>query len=117
VEDALDFARNWAQFKIPTALTAAGLLAEDVLGRMGRSTSNTTVFAGELENLFLPPFTTVLEEYGLPTSLTTKLSSILRLNQAQSLDDVLLQLRTLLVVPNTLGTFEQEMLSDTRQAL
>jgi hypothetical protein len=117
VEDALDFARNWAQFKIPTALTAAGSLAADVLGRAGGRTSDTTVFAGDLENLFLPPFTTVLEEYGLPTSLTAKLASALYLQRARSLDDVLARLQSLDIVTATLGPFEREMLADTRQAL
>ena len=117
VEDALDFARNWAQFKIPTALTAAGSLAADVLGRTGRRTSDTTVFAGDLENLFLPPFTTVLEEYGLPASLTVKLASALYLQRARSLDDVLVRLQILDIATATLGPFEREMLADTRRAL
>ena len=72
VEDALDFQRNWAQFRIPAALTAVGNLAEDVLGRAGLPHSDMRVFAGELENLFLPPYVTVLEEYGLPTEFGIK---------------------------------------------
>src|SRR5262249_49771234 len=106
VEETLDFVRNWAQFKIPTALTAAGTLADDVLGRTGRAVSNTTLFAGALENLFLPPFATVLEEYGLPTPTTFKLASALRLSKARSLDDVLTELRVLKVPPGRLGPFE-----------
>jgi DEAD/DEAH box helicase len=117
VEDELDFARNWAQFKIPTALAGASVLAADVLGKTGRSISDTTIFAGALENLFLPPFTTVLEEYGLPTSLTVKLSFALHLEQARSLDDILARVQSLAVLPATLGPFEQEMLADTRRAL
>lgn len=117
VEDALDFARNWAQFKIPTALTAAGALAADVLGRAGHRPVDTTVFAGELENMFLPPFATVLEEYGLPAPLTLKLAETLRLRQADSLDDVLARLRDLAGPPVSLGSFEREMLADTQQAL
>jgi hypothetical protein len=70
VESTLDFARNWAQFKIPTALTAITGLGKEVLGRAGYAPSESGVFAGELENLFMPPFATVLEEYGLPTPTT-----------------------------------------------
>lgn len=117
IESAFDFARNWAQFKIPTALTGMTALADDVLGRAGLSTTNTAVFAGDLENLFLPPYTTVLEEYGLPASLTVKLASVLGLRQARSLDDVLSRLRTLDPDSIFLDPFEREMLADTKQGL
>jgi hypothetical protein len=116
VEDALDFVRNWAQFKIPRALTAVGSLARDVLHATGTQTADTTVFAGQLENLFLPPYTSVLEEYGLPTPVTMKLEGALRLNDAENLDDVLARLRDL--QPQVrLGSFELEMLADTQKAL
>jgi hypothetical protein len=75
--------RNWAQFKIPNALTATSTLVKEVLGRTGCIPSEVGVFAGELENMFMPPFTTVLEEYGLPTPVTLKLTSFLELRQAQ----------------------------------
>lgn len=117
VEETLEFVRNWAQFKIPTALTAAGAIADDVLGRAGRTVNDTTLFAGALENLFLPPFATVLEEYGLPTPTTLKLAAALRLPQARSLDDVLASLRALKPPPGRLSPFEHEMLADTQRAL
>jgi hypothetical protein len=117
VEDTLNFARNWAQFKIPTALTAAKTLAKEVLGRAGYTPSEIGVFAGELENMFMPPFTTVLEEYGLPTPTTLKLASMLELRRARSLDDVLARLRVIRVPPEVLGPFEREMLADTQNAL
>lgn len=116
VEDALDFARNWAQFKIPTALMTARSLAADVLGKAGYSVADTAIFAGELENMFLPPFVTVLEEYGLPTAVTIKLQRALRLDRAVTLDDVLLRLRDIWP-PNSFDPFEQEMLADTQGAL
>ena len=74
VKDTLDFVRNLAQFKIPTALTTLGNLATDVLGGSGLTSSDPHVFAGALENLFLSPFASVLEEYGLPIALTTEFS-------------------------------------------
>ena len=117
VEETLEFVRSWAQFKIPTALTAAEALAADVLGRTGRTVSDTTVFAGALENLFMPPFATVLEEYGLPTPTTLKLASALQLRRAQSLDDVLTRLRDLRDPPAGLRPFEREMLTDTQRGL
>ena len=117
VEDTLDFIRNWAQFKIPTALTTVGSLAADVLGRTGQSITDPAVFAGELENLFLPPYASVLEEYGLPIALTTKIESELGLQHAQSLDDVLTRLRAIPGAPAGLSPFEREMFDDSRADL
>ena len=116
VEDTLDFLRNWAQFKIPTALTTLGSLASDVLGLTGVSISDPSVFAGELENLFLSPFVSVLEEYGLPIPLTMKLEPWLDLYRAQTLDDVLDRLRAM-PMPRHLSPFEREMFDDSRAAL
>jgi hypothetical protein len=116
VEDTLDFIRNWAQFKIPTAFTTLGSIAADVLGRTGRSNTDPAVFAGELENLFLSSFASVLEEYGLPIALTTKIESELDLQHAQTLDDVLGRLRTI-PAPAGLSPFEREMFDDSRADL
>lgn len=114
VEDALDFARNWAQFKIPTALHALAAVARDVLGP--DVPTDPSVFAGELENLFLPPYLTVLEEYGLPTHTARKLERQLEPRTARGLDDVLANLRA--ARPSaSLGPFEREMLRDTQAAL
>lgn len=116
VEDTLDFVRNWAQFKIPTAFTTLGNLAADVLARSGRTSTDPSVFAGQLENLFLPPFASVLEEYGLPIALTMKIERELGLTRANTLDDVLDRLRSI-QIPTQLSPFEQEMFNDARADL
>lgn len=117
IEDAFDFARNYAQFKIPSALTTAGALARDVLPDPGR-VADTSVFAGQVENMFLPPFVTVLEEYGLPAPVTLKLARSLNLHRADDLDEILTRLRGLAPGPALrLTAFEDEMLRDTQQAL
>jgi Transmembrane secretion effector len=55
------------------------VIARDVFGRDSLEVSDTTVFASALENLFLPPFTAVLEEYGPPASTSLKLAPLLGL--------------------------------------
>lgn len=117
VEDTLEFIRNWAQFKIPTALTTLGNLAADVFARSGLSITDPALFAGELENLFLSPFASVLEEYGLPIALTIKIESELGLRQARTLDDVLSRLRSMPGAPARLSSFEREMFNDSRADL
>lgn len=119
IDKILDFSRNWAHFRVPRAFTALNSIARDVLRKAGRRCSDMTVFAGQLENLFLPPFATVLEEYGVPVPLAVKLEDNLGLQRAQSLDDILVRLRSLRLrsFASTLGVFEREMLADAQQTL
>lgn len=112
IEDSLDFARNWMQFKVPRAIMTAVSLGRDVWGSSA-GVSNPEAFVAQLENMFMPPFVVLLEEYGLPTSTTMKLRNRLGLEKAVSLDEVLDTLRALRKVPKSLGPFEREMLIDT----
>lgn len=116
MDEAFGFARNWAQFKIPTAFAAAANLANDVFARTGRKVTNPAVFAGALENLFQDPFAMALEEFGLPLPTTRKLTSVLNLRSAGNLDEVLDRLRSV-APPPTLGPFEREMLEDAVASL
>lgn len=112
IEDTLDFARNWMQFKIPRALMTATSLGQDVWGSSAK-VSNPLAFVAQLENMFMPPFVVMLEEYGLPTSTTMKIKDQLGLDTADSLDAVLDRLREVRQVPRSMGPFEREMLVDT----
>ena len=118
LDDHLEFVRDYAQFAIPTSLAAAVNPARDVFGDQARI-ADPSAFAGQLESVFHPPYTAVLEEYGLPTPLTRKLQYDLGLDQAQDLDDVLHRLGQVeLATDDTrLGPFETEMLNDTQRRL
>jgi hypothetical protein len=116
MDDNLAFVRNYAQFLVPTALGATASIGRDVLGA-GARVSDPAAFAGELENLFQPPFATVLEEYGLPNALVLKLQNALGLDHAESLDDVLDRIPGLDPSRPGLLPFEREMLRDTQASL
>lgn len=116
IDDNLNFVRNYAQFQVPTALAAAETIGRDVLGANARVTS-TAAFAGELENLFQSPFTTVLEEFGLPNAVVRKLRRQLDLDNAAGLDDVLERLQRVDATTAGLHPFEVEMLQDTQASL
>lgn len=55
VDDILDFLRGWATFNFPRLLIALDRIAREVLTRHGRPTGDFSVFAAQVENLFLPP--------------------------------------------------------------
>jgi hypothetical protein len=116
LDEHLEFVRNYAQFAVPRSLAAVAEIARDVLGGQVKI-ADPSAFAGELENVFQPPYTSVLEEYGLPTPLTVKLRDGLRLDAATDLDGVLARLGELDPQGFDLGPFEQEMLLDTKKTL
>lgn len=116
LDEHLEFVRNYAQFAVPTSLSALSNIARDVYGPATRI-ADPAAFAGELENVFQPAYTAVLEEYGLPTPLTLKLAESLRLASAEDLDSVLERLAALDPSQEDLGRFELEMLEDTQRTL
>jgi len=65
--------------------------------------------------MFLPPAVTALEEYGLPTQITLKLSDKLSLNKG--LDSVLQQVDTLYINELGLSGIEKQFLNDLQKSL
>jgi hypothetical protein len=115
VENVLDFIRFWAIHTFPRMLTALDGIAKDVLAREGMPTGDFTVFASQVENLFLPVPLIALEEYGLPHTVGEKLAD--RLQPNGDLDAALARLAALPDEPAGLTSFELELLSDVKASL
>lgn len=115
VEDVLDFLRFWASHTFPRLLIALDRIATAVLARDGRPTGDFTVFAAQVENLFLPVPIVALEEYGLPRIVGIKL--LKQLQPDGDLDATLGRLAK--IDPDTvkLDPFERELLQDVRDSL
>jgi hypothetical protein len=115
VEDILDFLRFWASHTFPRLLIALDRIAGAVLARHGLATGDFTVFAAQVENLFLPVPIVALEEYGLPRIVAMKLLD--QLQPDGDLDSTLARLAA--IDPDTvaLEPFELELLEDVRLSL
>jgi len=110
IDGILDFIRNWAGFKIPKYLRALNGIQKHILGNLGYETSDLSIYADRVENMFMPPSVTALEEYGLPHQITLKIADKLSLNEG--LDVVLEQLKSLPLEQIDLSGFEIEMLKE-----
>lgn len=110
IEEILDFIRNWAGFKIPKYLRALNGIQKYILGNMNYETSDLSIYADRIENMFMFPSVTALEEYGLPHQITLKIADKLSLNDG--LDVVLEQLNSLSLEQVNLSDFEIEMLKE-----
>lgn len=115
VEDILDFMRFWASHTFPRLLIALDRIADAILTRHDLPTGDFTVFAAQVENLFLPPPIVALEEYGLPRIVAMKL--LAQLQPDGDLDATLARLAAIDLEAVALDPFERELLADVRASL
>lgn len=115
VERVLDFERTWATFEFPRYLMALSRIQDSVLGRLGLPVGDFSLFASQVECLFRSPVIAALDEYGVPLQVAEKLQP--RLASTVDLDAALASLQQLNIDKIPLSTFEQEIVSDAKNAL
>ena len=82
---------------------------------MGMPRGDYSVYAGQVENLFLEPEITALEEYGIPIQVSVKLRD--RLVLGKGLDQAIASVAGLSLDGGELSLFETRMLEDARTAI
>lgn len=116
VENALEFLRNWASFKLPRALKALERIQAEVFGRLNLPVGTYGPFIVRIENFMLPPALAALDEYGLPFQLVVRLKPFLP--ATSDLDAVLAALRALDERPLVpLSSFERSLLEEVQATL
>lgn len=89
----LKFIRNMACFRLPRDIMAINKIQTDVLTKRGTEPGDFSFFAEQLENMFLDPLLTALDEYGIPTQISTQIKNLIL--PSEHLNDLLAKLRTL----------------------
>lgn len=89
----LKFIRNMVCFRLPRDIMAIHKIQVDVLEREGYEPGDFSFFAEQLENMFLDPLLTALDEYGIPTQISTKIKHLIL--PSEHLNDLLAKLRLL----------------------
>lgn len=89
----LKFIRNMVCFKLPRDIMAIHKIQVDVLEQSGCEPGDFSFFAEQLENMFLDPLLTALDEYGIPTQISTKIKHLIL--PSEHLNDLLAKLRLL----------------------
>jgi rhodanese-related sulfurtransferase len=115
VEGALEFTRQWASHHAPRLLLAVDRIQREVFGAMGMSTGNYGLYVNRLQSLFMPGVLAVVDEYGLPVEIASKIAGLL--DTGNGIDGLLDSLRNLEVDTLSLTRFERRLLSDTKEAL
>ncbi|EFB72048.1 MULTISPECIES: DEAD/DEAH box helicase [Providencia] len=89
----LKFIRNMVCFRLPRDIMAVNNIQADVLAKKGVEPGDFRFFAEQLENMFLDPLLTALDEYGIPTQISVQLKNLIL--PSEHLNDLLDKLRSL----------------------
>lgn len=88
VAGVLAFQRNWMGFTVPSFLTAAQRIRNEVAATFGDPAANYELYVAQIESLFLAPGVLDLDEYGLPLPLSLKFAQM-GMRQSQEIAEVL----------------------------
>ena len=106
----LKFVKNMVCFRLPRDIMAIDKIHADVFKKRGYEPGDFSFFAEQLENLFLDPLLTALDEYGIPTQISTKIKGIIL--PSQHLNELLQKLKNLAPLVETLrlSRFEKDVM-------
>jgi hypothetical protein len=113
VEEAIEFARNWANFSFPRYLLSLERIQRSVFERLGRRPGNYAFFASQIQNWFVDPAIMALDEYGIPIQIGMKLTALLAPDG--SLDLALERLKVLDLGRADLSEFERTLVEEARR--
>jgi DEAD/DEAH box helicase/Helicase conserved C-terminal domain len=122
-DDALDtlikeicrFVRSIAGYSFPVRLRALDRIQKDVFGRLSLTPADYSVYAGQVEGLFLESPLVALDEYGVPPELAYKLKAWLQPDG--DLDAVLTRLKEIDESDLGLTSFEAELVRYAQEGL
>lgn len=106
IENALDFMRQWLNYKFPRYLMTLQDIANEVLERKGLALCDYGFYASCVECYFTKPYVIPFDECGLPIQVTTKIE---RYISDESIDSAMASLKKLNVDAIALSTFEKSM--------
>lgn len=106
IENALDFMRQWLNYKFPRYLMTLQDIANEVLERKGLALCDYGFYASCVECYFTKPYVIPFDECGLPIQVTTKIE---RYISDESIDSAMASLKKLNVDAIVLSTFEKSM--------
>jgi hypothetical protein len=89
----LKFIRNMVCFRLPRDIMAVNKIQADVLVKKVIEPGDFSFFAEQLENMFLDPLLTALDEYGIPTQISSQIKNLIL--PSEHLNDLLAKLRAL----------------------
>ena len=110
IEAVLKFLRQWCEFHFPRYLSILENIQRSVFSRHSFTPGDYTPFIAGVKHLFMHPAITVLEEYGLPYTVTQKILD--KYDLGDDVDSFIENLRLIDPISLSLPKLENEMLID-----
>jgi hypothetical protein len=115
IDAALDFIRQWPQFRAPKLFGALNRIQHEIFSRLGLHPGNFEFYMGALESLGRPPIVMALEEYGIPLQIGERLWPTI--GSPEDLDVALERIREVDLAGMGFTVFETRLLQELQPAL
>lgn len=111
IENALDFMRQWLNYKFPRYLMTLQDVVNEILAKKSLSLCDFSYYASYVECYFTKPYVIPFDECGLPIQVSTKIE---RYISDESIDSAMASLKKLNVDEIQLSSFEKRLLRDVQ---
>lgn len=115
IEQALDFIRQWAQYRAPKLLMALNAIQVEIFTRVGLQPGNYESFIARIETLGRDPVVMALDEYGIPFQIGEKIWAAI--GRPDQLDAALQRLREVDMTKLGLTHFETDLMLELQPTL
>ncbi|VVD62970.1 putative helicase HelY [Pandoraea pneumonica] len=115
IDLALDFQRQWSEFRAPNLLSALNRIQQHIFRRFNLTPGNYDAYIAHIENLGRSPVVNALDEYGLPVQIGEVIWRATGV--PDSLDDALSRLRQLDLSTVKLSPFEFALVQTVQATL
>lgn len=115
VELALDFQRQWLNFRLPRVIKAFQNIVNAILSRNNKPLCDYSFYASYVECYFLKSYVVPLDEYGLPVQVSLAISKHITI--PDNIDEALVKIKHYKVQESTLSAIEKEFVLDIQKYL
>ena len=107
IESALDFMRQWLNYKFPRYLMTLQDVVNEILEKKGLPVCDYSHYASSVECYFTKPYVIPFDECGLPIQISTKIK---RYISNESIDSAIESLRKMEIGNLQISSFEKSMI-------
>lgn len=114
IESALDFMRQWLNYKFPRYLMTLQDVANEILEKRDLPHCDYSHYASYVESYFLPSYVIPFDECGLPIQISAKIRKSIK---DDTVDSAIKSLKELVVSELHLSPFEKNLIKEVQRHL
>lgn len=113
VEMALDFQRQWLNFRLPREIKVFQNIVNAILSKHQHPHCDYSYYASLVECYFLKPYVVPLDEYGLPIQISMSISK--HIDIPDGIDEAIMTIKHYKVSDSNLSPLEKEFVQDIQK--